>query len=575
MKKKIFSRMMAAILFFGLSVQPVSVYAENAEFTSGMETASETDEFTSVQPEVSGTSEIDASGFGDGTGMQPETEEIADMPAAGAGDSISEATAVSIGKTYEGSITTTNTADVYKFTLNSSGNLTIESTALIPWINYYLYDSTGKSIWSSWYSEGTAGQCNISEEFDLTKGTYYLGILKYGNSTGDYSFRLSFTSSGESFSETGTGNNNMLAEADSISLGSTYKGQIAYNDEKDFYKFSIGSSGKVTVSATLFIPWINFYIYDDSGESIWSSWYSEGTAGQISVNEQLDLIKGSYYLGIIKYGDYTGNYSFKITSSGAGESFAETENGTNNTLAEADDITPGRTYKGQIAINDSKDYYKFTITSPGKYTLNSSLAIDAVYFTIYDSTGKRVWSDSYVENVSQSVNFSQEMEIHKGTYYLGIEQYGKHTGNYSFELAPSSVISGDANGLILYEGEWIFVANGVIQSQHTGLALYDGEWFYINKGKLDTTINRLVEYDGGLFVVAVGRIVREVNGLWQNPADGLWYYIAEGQVQKQYTGAAQYDGSWFYIIEGKLASNFNGTIVYDGATFKVVAGQLY
>ena len=430
-EKKIFSRMMAAILFFGLSVQPVSVYAENAEFTSGMETASETDEFTSVQPEVSGTSEIDASGFGDGTGMQPETEEIADMPAAGAGDSISEATAVSIGKTYEGSITTTNTADVYKFTLNSSGNLTIESTALIPWINYYLYDSTGKSIWSSWYSEGTAGQ--------------------------------------------------------------------------------------------------------------------------ISVNEQLDLTKGSYYLGIIKYGDYTGNYSFKITSSGAGESFAETENGTNNTLAEADDITPGRTYKGQIAINDSKDYYKFTITSPGKYTLNSSLAIDAVYFTIYDSTGKRVWSDSYVENVSQSVNFSQEMEIHKGTYYLGIEQYGKHTGNYSFELAPSSVISGDANGLILYEGEWIFVANGVIQSQHTGLALYDG----------------------GLFVVAVGRIVREVNGLWQNPADGLWYYVAEGQVQKQYTGAAQYDGSWFYILEGKLASNFNGTIVYDGATFKVVAGQLY
>ena len=80
------------------------------------------------------------------------------------------------------------------------------------------------------------------------------------------------------------------------------------------------------------------------------------------------------------------------------------------------------------------------------------------------------------------------------------------------------MISGDANGLILYEGEWIFVANGVIQSQHTGLALYDGEWFYINKGKLDTTINRLVEYDGGLFVVAVGRIVREVNGLWQNPA---------------------------------------------------------
>ena len=81
-------------------------------------------------------------------------------------------------------------------------------------------------------------------------------------------------------------------------------------------------------------------------------------------------------------------------------------------------------------------------------------------------------------------------------------------------------------------------------------------------------------YDGGKFLVGAGRIMTEVNGLNQDPQGSDWYYYANGQVQNQYTGLAQYDGAWFYIVEGKLAEDFVGDVEYDGAMFHVDHGML-
>ena len=93
-----------------------------------------------------------------------------------AGNSISSATGISIGTTYNGSITSTNTADFYKFTISSSGNITLTSIAIIPWVYYRFYDSTGECIWYQYYTENGSGQSSIYKTFDLTKGTYYLEV---------------------------------------------------------------------------------------------------------------------------------------------------------------------------------------------------------------------------------------------------------------------------------------------------------------------------------------------------------------------------------------------------------------
>ena len=354
-----------------------------------------------------------------------------------AGNSISSATGISIGTTYNGSITSTNTADFYKFTISSSGNITLTSIAIIPWDYYRFYDSTGECIWYQYYTENGSGQSSIYKTFDLTKGTYYLEVEQY-KGTGNYSFKIAFASAGESFTETGNGNNNTIAAANSISIGTSYKGQIAENDEKDFYKFIIGSSGKITLTSIAIIPWVYYRIYDRTGECIWYQFYTENSSGQSSINEVFDLTKGTYYLEVARTSGNTGNYSFKIMFTSAGESFTETDNGSNNTIAAASTISVGTTYKGQIAKNDDKDFYKFTISSSGKYTLSSNAAITWLDYRIYDSMGDRIWNNGYVANSAGNITVNETLDLSNGVYYLGVEQSSGYTGNYSFKIAPHS-----------------------------------------------------------------------------------------------------------------------------------------
>ncbi len=382
--------------------------------------------------------------FTDGIEAASEAEvEDGEAPAAGI-SSPSSATTVSFGTTYSGSLTSSVTSRLYKFTINSSGRVTLAATATISTMKYNLYDSSGESLWYEYCHTNSSGQSSISKYLDLTKGSYYLGLESgYSDSiiypTGSYSFKLTFASAGESFVETGTGNNNTIAAAaqkTGISFGTTYKGQLALNDTKDFYKFTIGSSGRVTLSSTVAINRVYYGIYDSSGKCLWSSSaYYANSSGQISISEYFDLTKGTYYLGVGE-SYYTGNYSFKLTFASAGESFAESGSGNNNTIAAASQISLGTTYKGQLALNDDRDIYKFSISSSGKILLSAAATMRGVRYRLYDSDGSQLWYDYYTANNSGQNNISKSFNLTKGTYYLGVEL--GYTGNYSFKLTFTS-----------------------------------------------------------------------------------------------------------------------------------------
>ena len=146
-----------------------------------------------------------------------------------------------------------------------------------------------------------------------------------------------------------------------------------------------------------------------------------------------------------------------------------------------------------------------------------------------------------------------------------------------FFIAYGKVAAG-ANGLAQdpdNADNWYYCSNGQVQTQYTGLVEYDSEWFYVSQGKLDTTLAAVIDYDTGKFLVAAGRILREVNGLAQDPATGIWYFFAEGQAQLQYTGLAGYNGGWFYIVDGRFISNYVGLVeTMDGDTWLVEGGML-
>lgn len=452
-----------------------------------------------------------------------------------AGNSISSATNISIGNTYSGSISSSNPADFYKFSISSSGNIKLTSTTQIPWVYYRIYNSKGERLWSQWYATNSSGQSSINESLDLTKGIYYLAVEKYSSSyTGRYSFKLSFTSAGESFTETGYGNNNTIAVASNIFAGTTYKGQLAKNDEKDFYKFTISSSGKITLTSTALIPWVYYRIYNSTGERLWGQWYAVNSSGQSSINEVFDLTKGTYYLGVEKYSNsYTGNYSFKLAFTSAGESFTETGYGNNNTIATANSISIGKDYKGQIAKNDEIDFYKFTINSYGKYILSSTATIPCVYYRIYDSTGNQVWSKWYYATHDRGyISVNLTMELTKGVYYFGVEQdSSSDTGTYSFKISPHSHrytskvtrATTHRNGKINYECACGATKQSIIYYPKT-ISLSSATYKYDGKtkkpsvvvkgsnGKIISSSNYTVSYAGGRKKVGTYKVTIRFKG---------------------------------------------------------------
>lgn len=136
-------------------------------------------------------------------------------------------------------------------------------------------------------------------------------------------------------------------------------------------------------------------------------------------------------------------------------------------------------------------------------------------------------------------------------------------------------VPADANGLtICPDGKAYFLAYGQVQRGSSGFAEYNGEWFMIKNGELDVSANGLYDYNGGTFLFAAGKLINTYNGLWLNPKDGKWYFLANGQVQ-YVSDVVGYDGEFFVVDGGILNTGYNGLIEYDGKDFNVVNGQLY
>ncbi len=379
-----------------------------------------------------------------------------------AGNSMVDATRAVFDRTYNGELTDSNAQDFYSVILPSSGRLSFSATANMEFIRYILYDSDGHEFWSNSYNWNSASQrSNASIETDLTKGTYYVCICKDGYwsytdhaRNGTYSFSVSFTSAKENFTETGWGTDNSMASAHAVSFGQTYQGQIASNDDQDFFRFVLSSSGRFDFSAIANMEFIRYILYDSDGHEFWSNNYNWNSVTKLSTaNTETYLTKGTYYLCVCKdgYWNYTdhartGTYSLSASFVSSRESFTETGWGINNSQADASTISIGRSYKGQIAENDTADFYRFDLATKDAITFSASAQMEFVRYILYNSSGDEIWSYSYNWNSNSYESTAKiERELEKGAYYLCITQDGywnythhERTGTYSFNLTDST-----------------------------------------------------------------------------------------------------------------------------------------
>lgn len=234
-----------------------------------------------------------------------------------------------------------------------------------------------------------------------------------------------------------------MSNATSVSFGTTYSDSLTNTNTKDFYKFTISSSGTVNLVVTSYIQTTKYYIYDCSGNTVWSkSLEWDYTTNRVDMNEDICLTSGTYYFCVAEgYLSGIGNYNFKVKFSSSNESFKETGNGTDNSLSKANLISTEKTYYGQLANNDTKDFYKFTLSSSGAINVKLRAYIQTIKLYVYNSNGETIWSKGYEWNyTTEQLDVNVEMkDLKSDTYYFCVEKgYLSGIGDYNFSIATSS-----------------------------------------------------------------------------------------------------------------------------------------
>ncbi|MBQ3499501.1 MAG: pre-peptidase C-terminal domain-containing protein [Clostridia bacterium] len=356
-----------------------------------------------------------------------------------AGSSMDTATPISFGSSYSG-VMVEDGADYYKITLPSSGEITIDFSTEMWQLEVCLYDASGNQIDKVYPNAGSnSDTLKWTESYNLLSGTYYFKFREYGGYTGNYSFTVTFVSSGESFSESQEKTDNSFERSNAISLGTTYKGQLGENDEVDYYKFTLSLSGEIIIAFTTEMWQLEVCLYDASGNLIDKVYPNAGSdSDTMRWNKSYDLLSGTYYFRFRKYGGYLGNYSLNVGFNNSGESFSESQEKTDNSFERSNSINLKTTYKGQLAENDEVDYYKFTLSSAGKINVNLNSEMWKLEVCLYDASGNQI--DKVYPNAgsnSDTLQWTKSYDLSAGTYYFKFKKDG-YLGNYSFSVSNGS-----------------------------------------------------------------------------------------------------------------------------------------
>lgn len=354
----------------------------------------------------------------------------------------------------KGSGTLSNTAKTKEFTvtLTGAGRLTIDVSAGLDLI-LYIYDGTTSS---NSYERHFIDKGSEQLVYDLKAGTYTLEFRRQSLGTsGSFSFNTGFVSANETY----TAENdtiNAVRAGQAVPFGSFINGQMAWNDEEDYYKIVLSSSGRLSVNVHSDVEMIGICLNDpDNDDYEWLDRRME--KGDDSY--RYDLSAGVYYLEFSRYSSNdTGTYSFKLSFAASGETYTG-DNDSFNAVRNSAAVPLKKTIKGHIAYNDSDDYYKIVIPAKARYSFRVGSNISRVGFRLYDSKENAVQDASYYTYHSHDKGSKSYIYVlDPGTYYLIFERNSRYeTGTYHFRInvsVPKPAIKSVSKGRKCFTVKW-------------------------------------------------------------------------------------------------------------------------
>jgi hypothetical protein len=350
-------------------------------------------------------------------------------------NSLTSANTISLNTSYTGNMQNNSDVDYYKFTLSSAGKVSLN----------FKHDLVNKCTWDvriidvnnnelQYFTSENTDINVLGDNLRLPAGNYYVKVNVYNsyyyNNT-DYSFNVNYTAEGSSFEKEF---NNSLTSANLINVNTNYSGNMQNSNDVDYYKFNLASDGKIAINFKHGL--VNNGSWDvkiiDAGNNV-HQYFTSGNTYINVLGDNLRLPAGNYYVKVNVY-SYSGNYNntdyiFNVNYTAEG-SFFEKE--YNDSLTSANTISLNTSYTGNMQNSNDVDYYKFTLSSAGKVTLNFQhpLVNDGSWqVRILDVNNKEL-QNSYWNSTNINSDAST-LSLPAGTYYVKVTVSSGYSGYYN------------------------------------------------------------------------------------------------------------------------------------------------
>ena len=363
-----------------------------------------------------------------------------------------------------GNISTSSDEDWYKFTTTKPGVFDIDfqhesaNTSNSCW-DIYVYDHdqneiTGQSSSVSYEVKGNSGR--TLPAFGVSAGTYYIRVVghnSYSWSNKTYNLCVSFTASSYWEIE----NNSSRANATSISINQLYHGAITNSSDEDWFKFTTTQPGYFTIdfqhaSADTSNSCWDIFVYDHDQNEITGQ--SSGVFYEVKGNSGRTLPAfgvpaGTYYIRVEGHNSYSwSNKTYNLCVSFTASSYWECEN--NSSRANATSISINQLYHGAITNSSDEDWFKFTTTQPGYFTIDfqhasADTSNSCWDIFVYDHDQNEITGQSsgvFYEVKGNSGRTLPAFGVPAGTYYIRVEGHNSYSwSNKTYNLCVSFTAS--------------------------------------------------------------------------------------------------------------------------------------
>ena len=252
-----------------------------------------------------------------------------------------------------GNITNGKDVDQYKLVLTQAGSLTVTYQGWTIYDSYFqLMDANLETSFFKdevYYSSDTTPKTKEEARY-LEAGVYYIRVFPYSDSRyGTYRLKASFAAAGNNETEP----NDSFDKAMALAANTKVTGLISENDTIDFYKFTISSAQKVTITYQGMIRDSYMSLWNKDFESLHNKevyYGSEDTPKTYTY--EMDLTAGTYYIKVVPYSD--GNRGrYTLTWKGDKTTVPPSEPSSSDS---------GSASRGST-VNDSSSSAQYTITA--------------------------------------------------------------------------------------------------------------------------------------------------------------------------------------------------------------------